>query len=134
MNKISIDEMMKNSEEIFGEENQLAAVKQDGLAIRFIYNPSEMVQLAAVKENGLAIQFIHNPSEQVHLEAVKDDGYAIQWIHNPSEDVQLAAVKQNGNAIRFFKKAWRKGIAKKLTVEQIEEILGYKVEIVSDQK
>jgi hypothetical protein len=34
------------------EELQLAAVKEDGYAIRSINNPSEEVQLVAVKQNG----------------------------------------------------------------------------------
>jgi hypothetical protein len=44
------------------EAEQLAAVKQVGLAIRFINNPSEAVQLAAIKQNGVAILLIKNPS------------------------------------------------------------------------
>ena len=112
MNEINIDEMMKESREIFCEENQLEAVKY----------------------NGDAIRYIHNPSEQVQIEAVKQNGNAIQYIANPSEQVQQAALKRDKDTIQFFKKAWRKDIAKKLTVEQIEKMLGYKVEIVSDQK
>ena len=85
------------------EKVQLAAVNQDGLAIEFIKNPSEEVQLAAVKQNGYAIQHIKNPSEAVKLAAVKKYGYAIEYIENPSENVQLAAVKQNGYAIEYIK-------------------------------
>ena len=50
---------------------QLAKVKQDGIAICHIHNPSDAAQLEAVRENGLAICHIHNPSEAVCLEAVK---------------------------------------------------------------
>jgi hypothetical protein len=35
------------------------------MAIRIIKNPSEAVQLAAVRQNGLAIANIKNPSEAV---------------------------------------------------------------------
>ena len=82
------------------EQEQLAAVKQNGDLIEFIENPSEEVQLAAVNKNGDAISYIKNPSEKVQLAAVKQDGDAIQFIENPSEKVQLAAVKQNGWAIK----------------------------------
>jgi hypothetical protein len=46
-----------------------------------------------------------------------------------------AALLQNPNCIRYFKRSWKKNIKSKtkMTVEEIEEKLGYKVEIVSDK-
>ena len=85
------------------EQLQLVAVKQDGLAIVDIKNPSEQVQLAAVKQDGLAIGFINNPSEQVQLAAVRQNGFAIEDINNPSEQVQLAAVKQYRGSIEYIR-------------------------------
>ena len=85
------------------DEEQLAAVKQDGYVISCIKNPSPEVQLAAVKTHGLAIQFIKNPSPEVQLAAVKKWGDVIRWIENPSPEVQLAAVNQNGDAIQYIK-------------------------------
>ena len=70
--------------------------------------------------------------EANQLEAVKQNGDAIQYIHNPSEQVQLEAVKQDGNAIQYFKYAWIKNQTKKMTVTEIEELLGHKVEIIAD--
>ena len=85
------------------EQVQLAAVSQAGYAVSYIKNPSEQVQLAAIKQDALAIRYINSPSEQVQLAAVKQDGWHIQYIKNPSEQVQLAAVKQDGTAIRYIK-------------------------------
>jgi len=85
------------------EAIQLAAVQQDGLAIKYLKNPSEAVQLAAVQNYGRAIRYLKNPSEAVQLAAVQQNGYAIEWIKNPSEVIQLAAVQQNGYAIQFIK-------------------------------
>ena len=85
------------------EQVQLAAVSQEAYAIDYIKNPSEQVQLVAVKQEPFAIKYIKNPTKQVQLVAVKKDGYAIQYIKNPSEQVQLAAVKQDGTAIRYIK-------------------------------
>ena len=85
------------------EAEQLAAVEQNGYAIRYIEKPSEQLQLVAVKQDGLAIGFINNPSEQVQLAAVRQNGFAIEDINNPSEEVQLAAVRQNGLAIEDIK-------------------------------
>ena len=44
--------------EIIGDEaDKLAAVQQDGCAIRYIANPSEAVMLAAVKRDACAIRY-----------------------------------------------------------------------------
>jgi len=85
------------------EEVQLEAVKQNGLAIQFIKNPSLEFQLEAVKQNGHAIKYIKKPSLEVQLEAVKQDGHAIKYIKNPSLEFQLEAVKQDGHAIKYIK-------------------------------
>ena len=84
------------------EQLQLVAVRQNGFAIEDINNPSEEVQLAAVRQNGLAIEDIKTPSEQVKLAAVEQNGWAIQYIDNPSEQVKLAAVAQDGYAIQHI--------------------------------
>ena len=85
------------------EAEQLATVKKDGYAIKYIKNPSEQVQLAAVSQVGYAVSYIKNPSEKVQLAAVKQDSTAIRYIKNSNEQVQLAAVKQDGTAIRYIK-------------------------------
>ena len=97
-NGYAIKSIKKQSEQV-----QLAAVKQNGYAIKYIKNPSEQIQLAAVKQNGYAIKYIVNPSEQIQLAAVKQNGYAIQCIENPSEQVKLVSVKQAGEAILYVK-------------------------------
>ena len=69
--------------------------------------------------------------ESKQLEAVKEDGNAILYIHNPSEQVQIEAVKQNGESIQYFKSEWLpKDETKELTIQEIQDLLGYKVKIV----
>ena len=85
------------------EQVQIAAVTHYGYAIEYIENPSEQVQLAAVEQDGDAIEYIETPSEQVQLAAVQKYANAVKYIENPSEQVQLAAVQQNGHAIRYIK-------------------------------
>ena len=85
------------------ESVQLAAVQQNGRAIRYIKNPSESVQLAAVQQDGSTIGWIKNPTPEIQLATVQQNGWAIQWIENPSPAVQLAAVHQYGRAIQFIK-------------------------------
>jgi hypothetical protein len=43
----------------------LAAVSQNGFAIKYIANPSQAVQLAAVRKNKDAITYILNPCKSV---------------------------------------------------------------------
>ena len=61
------------------EKSQLAAVQQEGDALRFCANASESVQLAAVQQNGYALKYCANASEQVQLAAVQNDGYALKY-------------------------------------------------------
>lgn len=108
---------------------QMASVKSNGNAIKYIKNPSEKIQLAAVRAYGMALKHIKNPSEKVQraaltsdftdpdvfkhivnpseemqLKAVKSDGVQIRKIKNPSEKVQLAAIKDALHAIYYIKK------------------------------
>ncbi len=78
---------------------QLAAVKQNGLAIRYIRNPDDDVKIAAIQSNEDAYDYIHNPSTQVQIAFVSSHryaGYNIQEIKNPSLEVQVAAIKHRG--------------------------------------
>ena len=71
---------------------KIEAVKNLGIAIEYIENPSKEVQLEAVKQNGYAIEYIENPSKEVQLAAVRENGYAIQYIKTPLEEVMYEAI------------------------------------------
>lgn len=65
-----------------------------------IVNPDNLPedkQIATVKEDGSAIKYIKKPSEKVQLEAVNTDGTAIRYIENPIEEVQLAALRSTSH-------------------------------------
>ena len=100
------------------EKEQLESVKCDGLAIRYMSNPSSEVQIEAVKQYGNAIQHITNPGPEVQLEAVKQDGNAIQFISNPSPEVQIQAVKKNGYAIQ-----WISNPSAEVQLEAVDKLL-----------
>lgn len=85
------------------EVMKLAAVKQDGWAIKYIENPSEELQLAAVNQVGRAIKYIKNPSKEVQLAAFNNNYSVIEYIENPTEDMKHKAVKNDGFLIRFIK-------------------------------
>ena len=70
------------------ERVQLAAVMQDGDAIKFIRNPSTSVQMAAVSQYGDYIRYIEDPSIMVQMTAVRSNPRAIDCIKNPAEPVK----------------------------------------------
>ncbi len=84
-------------------KRQLKMVKNDGLSIEKIENPSETIQLHAARERGHAIRYIKYPSEEVQLAAISNFSYSISYIENPSERVQLAAVKKSPYSIKCIK-------------------------------
>ena len=110
------------------EEEQIEAVKQDGIYIQYIHNPSKELQLEAVKENGNALVYINNPSEEVQIEAVKENGNVIKYINNPSEKVQIEAVKQVGYTIRDINNPTDKVI--KEAIKNIEIDYAYNLEYI----
>lgn len=57
--------------ENLNEQEQLKAVRRNGLVIRDIKNPSEQVQLAAIERNSGAIEYIKNPTGRVIKEYLK---------------------------------------------------------------
>lgn len=77
---------------------QLLAVKQSGYLIKYLHEKnipiSEEVKLEAVKNYGLSIEYIKDPSENIQIHAVQENGLAIRYIENPSENIQIIAVTQ----------------------------------------
>ena len=71
------------------KQESIERVQRDGLAIKFITDPSEALCLAAVKENWNAIKFITDPSEAVCFEAIMNNINALKYIKNPSIDVEI---------------------------------------------
>ena len=107
------------------EEVRLAAVKQNGKAIKYIRNASKEVQLTAMiqrvpymikyyshiskelqlfamEQDKRVIQFINCASEELQLDALKQNIHMIKYIHSPSKKVQLIAVKQHGYLIKYI--------------------------------
>ncbi|NBU81284.1 MAG: hypothetical protein EBS55_06520 [Flavobacteriaceae bacterium] len=78
-------------------EFQLAIVNEEGTLIEFLYEmgiqPSPLVKLAAVKNDGWAIKFIPNPSDELKIEAVKRDPDMIEFIGDQPEEAQIAVIE-----------------------------------------
>lgn len=83
----------------YDEEDNVVIIESDDRNRKF---KSDEEELAAVKKNGLDIQYVNPQSEEIQKEAVKQNGLALMYIINPSEDIQQLAVKQNGLAVRHI--------------------------------
>ena len=57
--------------------------------------------MAAVAQDGYALRYVKEQTEAVCLKAVERDGYALQYVHEQTEAVCLKAVAQNGDALRY---------------------------------
>ena len=100
------------------DEAQLIAVKADGLLLKDINDyPNYHVQMAAVKQNGLALEHVfakheeyaseydldEDIDEDVILAAVENDGMALQYVPDHLQDgyIQMAAIENEPDAIQY---------------------------------
>ena len=67
---------------VLTEQEQIDFVKNDGMLIRKIDNPTELAKIAAVLDNPFAIRHIHNPSDTVQVIAVIGNDEAVEFIDN----------------------------------------------------
>jgi hypothetical protein len=84
---------------------EIAAVRQNGLSIYYIENPSYIVQMEAVRQNGFALRHI-TPYVQhydVCLEAVKQNGLALPFVLNQTTELCQAAINNNKQATQYMK-------------------------------
>lgn len=82
-------------------ELSLAAVKQNGLAIKFIQNQTREICEAAVNQNPLALQFIENQTNELCMMAVKKNGLALKYVEIMESDIAYTAVKQNYDSLKY---------------------------------
>ena len=86
--------------------------------------------LAAVKQDGFALRLVQNQTDEICLAAVNEDGYSLRFVQNQTEEIFLAAVKRDGDALRYVNPAIFKNMTQDLTVEEVSEKLGYNVRII----
>ena len=109
----------------------LAAVMQDGNALRYLKDQTEEICLAAVKQNGYALSYVKEQTEEICLAAVKQDGDALSYIKDQTEEICLAAVKQNGDALHYVNRnTFKEEEIMELTVEEISRLLGREIKII----
>lgn len=97
----------------------LAAVRQNGLALRYAYCQSEKIFLEAMRENGLALAYVSIESQTatICLEAIRQNALAFQFVYNQTVEIFLTALLQNFEVIKYA----HSGLLKKCK-EKIEKI------------
>ena len=84
------------------KREQKVAIMDNWRNFQYIDNLSDEIKLYAIKKNGVAIQYIKNPTEEMKKEAIKCNFEAIQYIENPSEELQLLAVKCSYFSLQYI--------------------------------
>jgi hypothetical protein len=84
-------------------EESIAAVKKNGLLIRNVEKQEEDICIVAVRQNGLALRFIKNryKTARICIIAVGQNGLALKHVKDQNEKMCLTAIKQNPMAIKF---------------------------------
>lgn len=83
-------------------EERIKKLRNIGLFIKFINNPTKREQKVAIMDNWRNFQYIDNPSDEIKLYAIKKNGVAIQYIKNPTEEMKKEAIKCNFEAIQYI--------------------------------
>lgn len=84
------------------EEDYLAAVKKDGLALSFINETvSSRVELHAVRQNGMALMHVEDKTHDVIMVALLQDPHAIIFLENPSDDYKKVACGLGSGVYRY---------------------------------
>lgn len=87
--------LMNMKEEHKTEEVIETALKQNGLALSVVANPTDKMKWIALSANPGAIRYIESPTEEMMLYLVRKMGFHIRFIKNPTEDVCIEAVKDS---------------------------------------
>jgi hypothetical protein len=84
-------------------EECMVAIKQNGLAIKYIKQSPELC-ITAVKQNGMALQYIKSQTEQICKSAVYQNSHALKFVINQSEEIILIATKKNPFSVTYIQK------------------------------
>jgi hypothetical protein len=81
----------------------LEDLKNDGMLLEKVANPTEEEMLTALKQNGFALKYIpaEKQTKKICKTALKTDGLALEYVANKTEELYLYAVKQDGFAIIY---------------------------------
>jgi hypothetical protein len=85
------------------EEMCLAAVAQNGRAIKFVKDQTECVCLVAVKKDPCCLKFIKNKTPKICQAAVFKEGKSIRFVPTKlqTEEICIESVRQNGANLKY---------------------------------
>ena len=83
------------------EEIKLAAVKQNGLSLKYIKKQNNNLCKEALKQNPFALRFVLNQNDELCKEALSKSGLALEFVKNKTEELCLLALQQSPQAIRY---------------------------------
>jgi hypothetical protein len=79
----------------------MEAVKQDGLALQFVKEQTDLICMEAVKQDCLALQFVKEQTDLICMEAVKQDGLALQFVKKQTKDICIQAIKNKRMVLKY---------------------------------
>lgn len=89
-------------------KHDLAAVRQNGLALLNVKHQTEEICLAAVKQNGFCLKYVKHQTPEICLAAVQQNGYALEFMKHQTVEICRAAVEQDYGAMTYCQS--RKGL------------------------
>ena len=87
----------------------LALVKDNGMAIKHIKEQSYELCLTAVRQDGYALKYVQNEFKtyDLCLAAVQQDGMALEFVLVQNKEICLAAVRRDTQALKFVRDEFR---------------------------
>lgn len=84
------------------EQVCLAAVKQNGRALKYVNEQTPEICLTAVSTAGTALKYVHEQTPGICLTAVRNDGLALSHVKNQSFVICMAAMTQTRKAFKHI--------------------------------
>ena len=85
----------------------LEAVRNNGLALRYVMEQTEAICLEAVRNNGWALRYVKEQNEAICMAAVRNNGGALMYVKEQNEAICLEAVRKNGFALEYVNAKFR---------------------------
>lgn len=98
------------------------------LELNNIKDPSIDVCMAAVKSNGIVLKFINNQTKELCVEAVRSNGLALKFVNDQNHNICLEAVLSNKKAFQYVDKIYKDHVKKyyklkKTTKKDVSDII-----------
>lgn len=95
---ISVSKFINSSEKMCE-----IAIRQNGLALKYIKNQSTKLCELAVKQDGHALVFVKDQTIKICKLAVKQNPFVLSFVRDQDEEICKIAVKRNSNAACYVK-------------------------------